>query len=73
MLIDTFSQTFQNKTSFHKTTLYFTNIFKNKHFVYILNDTRIITKFLYLGIFKIFSNIHKHKAFPKSELAIKIP
>ena len=33
--------------------------FTNKHFVYILNDTRIITKLPHSGIFKIFSN-HTH-------------
>ena len=43
----------------------FSKYFQNKYFVYILNDTRIIAKVSHLGIFKIFANIHKHKAFSK--------
>ena len=54
-----------SKTSFHKITLSFTNIIKTKHFVYILNDTGIITKLPYIGIFKhsLSTNIFKDKHF----------
>ena len=38
-------------------TSHFQNIFQNKYFVYILNDTRIIAKLPYIGIFK---NLSKH-------------
>ena len=60
------------KTSFHKTTLSFNKYFQNKHFVCVLNDAGIITKFSALRHFSKYFQTHSQSIF-KSELASKRP